>query len=99
MNGRNPNRNAWWLWQAPALVLIVLLILFGANLGSAYWSLGAGNLALNLFIAAIMLVVLFTFLMDLKGAAALLRVIAGAGLLWLILMFSLTFSDYLSRYY
>ena len=80
-------------------VWVVLLILFGASLGSAYLPLGVGNLALNLLIAAIMIVVLVTFLMDLKEAAALLHVVAGAGLLWLLLMFALTFSDYLSRYY
>jgi hypothetical protein len=37
--------------------------------------------------------------MDLREAAALVHVVAGAGLLWLLLMFALTFSDYLSRYY
>jgi cytochrome c oxidase subunit IV len=99
MNGRDQSRRSWWLWQAPALVWVVLLILFGASLGSAYLPLGVGNLALNLLIAAIMIVVLVTFLMDLKEAAALLHVVAGASLLWLLLMFALTFSDYLSRYY
>jgi cytochrome c oxidase subunit IV len=99
MNGRDHPRRSWWLWQVPALVWVVLLILFGASLGSAYLPLGAGNVALNLLIAAIMIVVLVTFLMDLKGAAALLQVVAGAGLLWLVLMFALTFNDYLSRYY
>jgi cytochrome c oxidase subunit 4 len=62
-------------------------------------SSGSCNLALNLLIAAIMIVVLVTFLMDLNGATALIRVVASAGLLWLILMFALTFSDYLSRYH
>ena len=99
MNGRDQPRWSWWLWQVPALVWVVLLILFGASLGSAYLPLGVGNLALNLLIAAIMIVVLVTFLMDLREAAALLHVVAGAGLLWLLLMFALTFSDYLSRYY
>jgi caa(3)-type oxidase subunit IV len=46
-----------------------------------------------------MIALLFIFLMDLKSAKALLRVVAASGLLWLILMFTLTFSDYLSRYY
>ena len=99
MNGRDQTRRSWWLWQAPALVWLVLLILFGASFASAYLPLGTGNIAVNLMIAAIMIVVLVTFLMDLKGATALIRAVAAAGLLWLILMFSLTFSDYLSRYY
>lgn len=96
---RDNARRSWWLWQSPALVWLMLLILFGATLGSAYLPLGAGNLTINLVIAAIMIVVLVIFLMDLKGATALIRVVAAAGLLWLILMFALTFNDYLSRYY
>jgi cytochrome c oxidase subunit IV len=96
---RDNARRAWWLWQSPTLVWLVLLILFGASLGSAYLPLGTGNLTVNLVIAATMIVVLVVFLMDLKGATALIRVAAAAGLLWLILMFALTFNDYLSRYY
>jgi cytochrome c oxidase subunit IV len=92
-------RRSWWLWQGPALVWLVLLILFGATLGSAYLPLGTGNLTVNLVIAAIMIVVVVIFLMDLKSATALIRVVAAAGLFWLILMFGLTFNDYLSRYY
>jgi cytochrome c oxidase subunit IV len=95
--GRDQARRSWWLWQAPALVWLELLVLFGANFASAYLPLGTGNIAINLLIAAIMIVMLVTFLMDLKGAKALIRVVAAAGLLWLTLMFSLTFNDYLSR--
>ena len=98
-SARDQARRPWWLWQAPALVWLALLVLFGASFASAYVPLGAGNLALNLLIAAIMIVMLVTFLMDLKSATALIRVVAMAGLLWLILMFALTFSDYLTRYY
>jgi cytochrome c oxidase subunit 4 len=97
--GRNNARRAWWLWQAPAVALVALLILFGASLGSAYLPLGIGNLTANLVIAAVMIVLLVIFLMDLKSATALARVVAAAGLLWLILMFALTFNDYLLRYY
>jgi cytochrome c oxidase subunit IV len=97
--GRDQTRRSWWLWQGPALVWLALLVLFGASFASAYLPLGTGNIAVNLLIAAIMIVVLVTFLMDLKNATALIRVVAAAGLLWLILMFALTFSDYLSRYY
>jgi cytochrome c oxidase subunit 4 len=99
MNGHDQVRRSWWLWQAPALVWLVLLILFGASFASAYLPLGSGNIAVNLMITAIMIMILVTFLMDLKDATALIRVVAAAGLLWLILMFALTFSDYLLRYY
>ncbi|HEV2716040.1 MAG TPA: hypothetical protein VGU64_12310 [Terriglobales bacterium] len=66
---------------------------------SAYVPLGNGNIALNLLIAAVMIVLLVIFLMDLRSAKALIRIVALAGLLLLILMFTLTFNDYLSRYY
>lgn len=90
---------AWWLWKAPALVWLALMVLFAISLGSAYVPLGDGNVAANLLIAAIMIVLLVTFLMDLQNATVIVRLIAGAGLFWLIFMFSLTFNDYLSRYY
>ncbi len=97
-NSRDQACRSWWLWQAPALVWLALLVLFGTSFASAYVPLGTGNLALNLLIAAIMIAILVTFLMDLKSATALIRVVAMAGLLWLVLMFALTFSDYLTRY-
>ena len=87
------------LWQGPAIAWLVLLVLFAGNLGSAYLALGAGNVAVNLLIAAIMIVVLTTFLMDLRHATVLTRIVAAAGLFWVVLMFALTFSDYLSRHY
>ena len=96
---RSQTWRSWWLWQSPALVWLALVALFGASLGSAYVPLGNGNVTLNLLIAAVMIVLLVTFLMDLKSAKALIRIVALAGLLWLILMFTLTFNDYLSRYY
>jgi cytochrome c oxidase subunit 4 len=92
-------QEARWLWKGPALVWVLLLLLFAASLGTAYLPLGGGNIAVNLSIAAVMIVLLVTYLMDLQSAQTIVRVIAAAGLFWLILMFSLTFNDYLSRYY
>jgi cytochrome c oxidase subunit IV len=87
------------LWKSPAIVWFALVVLFGASLGSAYLPLGSGNIVANLLIAAIMIGVLVTFLMDLKNSSALIRVVAAAGLFWAVLMFVLTFNDYLSRHY
>ena len=94
-----PKGDGWWLWQAPALVWLALLALFGLSFASAYLPLGSVNIALNLLLAGTMIVLVVTFLMDLKSATALIRVVATASLLWLILMFALTFSDYAWRYY
>lgn len=97
MNGNQPSR--WHLWGGPGVVWLGLLVLFAINFGSAYLPLGAYNIAINLAIAATMVVLLVIFLMDLRRANAVLRLMAGAGLFWTIFMFVLTFTDYLSRHY
>ncbi|WGS26606.1 oxidase [Bradyrhizobium sp. ISRA464] len=85
------------LWRGPVLAWAALLVLAAISLASAYLPLGAGNVALNLIIAAAMAVVLAIFLMDLKSGTMLVRVVAITGLFWMMFMFALTFSDYLSR--
>ncbi len=95
-----PDRpQAWRLWKGPVLAWLALIVLFALSLGSAYLPLRAGNVAVNLFIAAVMVAVLVMVLMDLRNTMALIRVVAAAGLFWTILMFALTFNDYLSRHY
>jgi caa(3)-type oxidase subunit IV len=85
------------IWLGSLWTWLALVLLFAISLGSAYIPLGDGNLALNLSIAAVMAVILIVFLMDLRSSQALIRVTAVAGLFWMALMFSLTFSDYLTR--
>jgi cytochrome c oxidase subunit IV len=85
------------IWLRPTAVWVALVLLGLASLGSAYLPLGAFNTPLKLAIAAIMLVLLWLFLMDLIGSEVLVRLIAVAGVLWLSFMFALTFTDYLSR--
>ena len=95
MNGTSQNQAN--LWRGPLLAWVVLLVLAAISLGSAYVPLGAGNVTLNLLIAAVMAIVLAIFLMDLRNAKTLIRVVAVTGLFWMLFMFALTFSDYLSR--
>jgi cytochrome c oxidase subunit IV len=95
MNERGQEKQR--IWRGPVLAWVALIMLFLANLGSAYLPLGAGNLVANLIIAAVMAGVLMVVLMDLQSAQVLVRVIAVAGLFWTTLMFVLTFTDYLSR--
>lgn len=90
---------SWRLWKGPAVAWLALIALFALSLGSAYLPLGVGNIAVNLAIAAVMVGLLVTFLMDLQNAKALTRIVAAAGLFWTIFMFVLTFNDYLSRHY
>jgi caa(3)-type oxidase subunit IV len=92
-------RQIWQLCKGPAMAWLALVVLFAASAGSAYLSLGSENIAINLLIAVAMVVVLATFLMDLRNATTLLRIIAVSGLFWTTIMFALTFNDYLSRHY
>lgn len=85
------------LTVGPATVWLILLVLLAASCGSAFFPLGSYNAALNLAIAALMLFLLAIFLMNLKEASALTRLVATAGLFWVIFLFALTFTDYLSR--
>jgi len=95
----NSQDDAKRLWAGPAAVWLALMVLLAITFGSAYLPLGAANVALNLCIAAVMVGLLVAFLMDLRGSVVLVRIVAAAGLFWTILMFSLTFCDYLSRPY
>jgi cytochrome c oxidase subunit IV len=79
------------------LAWIALIALAAISLGSAYLPIGTANVAINLLIASVMAVVLAIFLMDLQNAKILIRVVAVTGVFWMIFMFVLTFSDYLSR--
>jgi cytochrome c oxidase subunit 4 len=85
------------LWKGPAVAFLGLLVLFALTLASAYWPLGIGNIAINLAVAAGMLGILVTVLMDLRNATALFRLTAGIGVVWLVIMFALILCDYLSR--
>jgi cytochrome c oxidase subunit IV len=92
-------RQIWQVCKGPATAWLALLVLFSANVGSAYLPLGSGNVAVNLCVAAAMVVILATFLMGLRNSTILLRIIALSGLFWTVIMLTLTFNDYLSRHY
>ena len=89
--------HSWALWKGPLAVWIILLALLAVSVGSAFIPLGRFNAAVNLAIAAIMVCMLAAFLMNLRWSSALVRIFAPSGLLWLVFMFVLIFTDYLSR--
>jgi caa(3)-type oxidase subunit IV len=88
----------WRLWKGPSVVWLLLMATFLASVGWAYWSPGE-HLGIKMMLAGLMIVLLVTFLMDLRNANALIRIVAAAGLFWTSIMFVLTFTDYLSRHY
>lgn len=64
---------------------------------SACVNLGAFNLIIALTIAIAKATLIALFFMHLKRSSRLLHLAAGAGVLWLLILIALTFSDYLAR--
>ena len=79
-----------WIW----LALIVLLL---ATFGSAYLSLGVGNVVLNLAIAIAKAALVAIFFMHLRRSPRLLWLGAITGLFFLGIMLWLTLNDFLLR--
>ena len=91
------SRSRHEIWLEPLLVWLLLLAILAASAWSAFLPLGAFTPTVNLLLAAFMLLVLVMFLMDLRNAKSVVRLVAAAGLFWVIFLFALTFTDYLSR--
>lgn len=79
-----------WIW----LALIALLL---ATFGSAYLSLGVGNIALNIAIAVAKAALIAIFFMHLRRSPRLLWLGAVTGLFFLGIMLWLTLNDFLAR--
>lgn len=76
---------------------VALLALMLSSLGSAYLSLGAGNVAAGLAIAILKSTIVILLFMELAHASAVLRIVAAAGLATWLLLLSLSAVDYATR--
>ncbi|MFO1039653.1 MAG: hypothetical protein U1E45_22645 [Geminicoccaceae bacterium] len=95
MSGKRESLGAI-LWPA-ATALFCLFALLYLTVRGAFLPLGSVSPLLSFGIGAVKaLIVLWTF-MQLNKPDALLRLAATAGLFWLVTLFGLTFSDYLTR--
>jgi cytochrome c oxidase subunit 4 len=79
------------------LVYLACLVLLAATMTVAQFQLGALNPILNMAISVVKASLVIWFFMHVRRAGALLRLAVVAGLFWLMIMFGLTLSDYLSR--
>jgi cytochrome c oxidase subunit 4 len=94
---RQATPNALRIWIGPGVVWLALMLLLAATVSSAYVPLGALNSIVNMAIAAAKVALVMLFFMQIKSSSAMIRLAAFAALFWLVLMFSLTASDYLTR--
>src|SRR5437763_11298897 len=76
---------------------VVLLALLALTWAIAYVDLGPFNLIVALAIAITKALIIALFFMHIKGSSRLLHLAAVAGLMWLLILVSLTLSDYFTR--
>ena len=90
-------RSTLRLWRKPSLIWLALMLLLGLTVGSAYIPLGVVNGIINYSVAAAKAALVLIFFMHLDRSRATIRLAACVGVFWLLFLFSLSFSDYLTR--
>jgi cytochrome c oxidase subunit 4 len=75
-----------------------LMALFALTLASSFIPLHGFNTAVNVAIAAAKAALVALIFMRLRTSSALVRLAALAGLLWLLILIGLSFTDVLTRY-
>lgn len=90
-------RSAWSLWRRNLAIWATLLALLALTLGLAYAPLGWLNVVTALGIAAVKASLVLLLFMELRTSNNLARLAAAAGLIWLVILFMLTVSDYFTR--
>lgn len=76
---------------------LVLLLLTGLSLLSAYLGLGVPAPIVEFGIAATQVAIVFILFMRLKGRPSLKWLFAGAGFFWLLYLYGLSMTDYATR--
>jgi cytochrome c oxidase subunit 4 len=81
----------YWRNCAALMLLLALTWMIG------YMNLGLFNVIIALGIAIIKALLVALFFMHIKGSSRLLHLAMAVGVIWLIIMFSLTLGDYFTR--
>lgn len=80
------------------LVFATLLCLTLITVDVAFYNFGWLNLYIALTIATFKATIIVLYFMHVKYSPRLIWVFAIAGLFWLVILFTLTFGDYLTRF-
>ena len=78
-------------------IWFALMILLFAMLGLSHFNLGTAGATVILALAVGQMIFVLLFFMRLRHSGKLIRVFASAGFFWLLILFVLAFSDYLTR--
>ena len=76
---------------------LALMLLLALTTGLAFAPLGSATLFVSLTVAAAKALLVLLLFMELKASSGLVRVFAGAGFVWLMIMIALTAADYTHR--
>jgi cytochrome c oxidase subunit 4 len=80
-----------------AIVFAALLVLLGVTVAVSRVELGPWNFFTAAAIATLKALLIVLIFMRVRYGTPLVRLFAGAGFFWLILLFALTLGDYLTR--
>jgi cytochrome c oxidase subunit 4 len=94
---RQPKRRSYALWLKNVIVWASLLGLLLLSLFLAYIPMGAVTVASGIAVAIVKSTLVMLFFMELTRSRALIRLAAIAGLIFVAVMFLLTFADVLTR--
>ena len=79
-------------------VFAALIVLLFATVGASYLDISTTvNLIIALAIAVAKALLIILFFMHVKYSSKLVKVFAGAGFLWLLILFALIIMDFVSR--
>jgi cytochrome c oxidase subunit 4 len=83
--------------RAYAIIFVVLLLLLGLTVEAARHDLGRWNFIVAVAIAAVKALLIVLYFMHVRHSPPLTRLVVAAGVVWLAIMFALTFADYSTR--
>ena len=79
------------------LTWLALMIFLALTCASSYLEMGAWNTVVNTGISCAKALLIAMFFMHLRNAGALLRIAAIVGLVWLSILFGLSWTDFATR--
>jgi cytochrome c oxidase subunit 4 len=78
-------------------IFAILMVLTAVTVGVAYIDLGPMNTVAALAIACFKAMIVVLYFMHVKYSTRLIKLTVIAGLYWMVILFGLTLSDYLTR--
>jgi cytochrome c oxidase subunit 4 len=80
-----------------AITFVALLLLLGLTVEAARHDLGRWNFIVAVAIATVKALLIVLYFMHVRHSPPLTRLVVAAGIVWLAIMFALTFADYSTR--